>query len=398
MKQIKIILFLLLVLMAGCQTKPLDHIPQEAIPDEAESLSRDVQIQLTRAYPNLSFTRPLEYRTAGDGEENFFVVEKAGKIMMFANAPDVDSAEVFLDITNVVDSSASEKGLLGLAFHPDYKNNGLFYVNYTTQNSTVIARYQTESNHPNRAVASSGEIILSFPQPYNNHNGGQIEFGPDGYLYIATGDGGLGGDPQNNAQNLGNLLGKILRIDVDHPDTEIAYGIPNDNPFAQNMQGYREEIYAYGLRNPWKFSFDLQRGWLWAADVGQDKVEEINLIEKGGNYGWNRMEGSVGYLQPEQHVGDDLILPVWEYNHPVGNSITGGYVYYGSGIPALNGAYVYGDFGTGAIWALWLDDDLRPENRLLLETDLRISSFGVDGDNELYVVDYRGEIYKITQF
>jgi glucose/arabinose dehydrogenase len=287
--------------------------------------------------------------------------------------------------------------LLGLAFHPDYKNNGLFYVNYTDQNSTVIARYQVDRDQPNRAVAGSGEPILSFTQPYNNHNGGKIEFGPDGYLYIATGDGGSAGDPQNNAQNLGSLLGKILRIDVDNPDNGRAYGIPGDNPFAGNKQSYREEIYAYGLRNPWKFSFDSERGWLWAADVGQNRVEEINLIVKGGNYGWNRMEGSQGYPRPEQYDGEGLVFPVWEYKHPVGNSVTGGYAYYGDGIPALKGAYIYGDFGTGAIWALWLNDDQTPNNQLLLETNLQISSFGVDWDNELYVVDYKGKIYKITQ-
>jgi glucose/arabinose dehydrogenase len=413
MRRFTAVLFLSLALLlsAGCRMQP--QAPSQAPPaleqpspapsdpappDEAPPpLSRDFEVQLTLAYPQLSFVRPLEYRTAGDGGENIFVVEKGGRILVFPNTADADSAEIFLDLSGLVDSSSYEKGLLGMAFHPDYQDNGFFYVNYTAQNRTFVARYQTERGHPDRAAADSGVIILSFAQPYDNHNGGQIEFGPDGYLYIATGDGGLAGDPQNNAQNLGNLLGKILRIDVDNPDEERPYGIPGDNPFAQNTQGHREEIYAYGLRNPWKFSFDPQRGWLWAADVGQDRVEEINLIERGGNYGWNRMEGSLGYPRPEQYDPEGLVLPVWEYEHPVGNSITGGYVYYGEAIPALRGAYVYGDFGTGALWALWLDDGMTPDNRLLLQTDLRISSLGLDGDNELYVVDYQGGIYKITQ-
>jgi glucose/arabinose dehydrogenase len=245
-------------------------------------------------------------------------------------------------------------------------------------------------------LADSGQIILSFPQPYANHNGGHMAFGEDGFLYIATGDGGSKGDPQNNAQNLSNLLGKILRIDVDRPGAGKHYGIPADNPFAGNTQGFREEIFAYGLRNPWKFSFDRQGGRLWAADVGQDKVEEINLIEKGKNYGWNLMEASRYYSAREDVTQEGLVLPVWEYEHQLGKSITGGAVYYGDDILALKGAYIYGDFVSGRIWALWLDNDLKVDNRQLLDTELRISSFGVDGNNEIYVVDYQGKIYKLV--
>ncbi len=356
-----------------------------------------VRVTLVEAYPNLTFDQPLEYRVAGDGSNRVFVVEKPGRILVFPNDSQVEDAEVFLDVTSLVDSNASEKGLLGLAFHPDYQQNGLFYINYTDRNSTVIARYRVDPANPNGALPDSASILLSFPQPYENHNGGRLDFGFDGYLYIATGDGGSAGDPQNNAQNRGSLLGKILRIDVDNPAENLAYGIPADNPFAGNTQGWREEIYAYGLRNPWKFSFDQQRGWLWAADVGQDRVEEINIIKNGENYGWRIMEGSLCYPADADCDREGLILPVWEYEHPTGRSVTGGYVYYGSAVPGLYGAYVYGDFETGLLWALWLDASQTVlENRLLLNTGLNISSFGLDQNNELYVVDFNGSIYRIA--
>lgn len=377
-------------------------------PPAEGSLARDVEVTLADAYSQLSFRQPLEYLHAGDGSDRVFVVEKPGRILTFPNNAQVASAKVFLDLREIVDAGASEKGLLGLAFHPDYRNNGLFYVNYTTQNGTVVARYRTDPDNPEQALANSGETLLSFSQPYSNHNGGRLAFGKDGFLYIATGDGGSGGDPQNNAQNRSNLLGKILRIDVDNPNPGARYGIPQDNPFAGNTQSFREEIYAYGLRNPWKFSFDAERGWLWAADVGQDRIEEINLIEKGKNYGWNLMEGSKPFKNVDGINQDEVTYPVWEYEHPLGNSITGGYVYYGDAIPALKGAYIYGDFVSGKIWALWLDQDddgdsngkpdsLKPDNRLLLETDLLISSFGVDQNNEIYVVDYQGKIYRLEE-
>ncbi len=356
-----------------------------------------VNVSLIEAYPHLTFDQPLEYRIAGDGSDRVFIVEKPGRILVFPNDPNAESAEVFLDVTALVDSNASEKGLLGLAFHPDYQNNGYFFINYTDRNNTIIARYQTDPSNPNRALPNSASILLSFPQPYENHNGGRLDFGPDGYLYIATGDGGSAGDPQNNAQNRSNLLGKILRIDVDNPAENRPYGIPADNPFAGNTQGWREEIFAYGLRNPWKFSFDQKRGWLWAADVGQNRVEEIDIIENGANYGWRIMEGSLCYPASSDCNKEGLTLPVWEYEHPIGNAITGGYVYYGNEVPGLDGAYIYGDFGTGLIWALWLDSSRKvQDNRLLLDTDLNISSFGLDQSNEIYVVDFNGRIYKLV--
>ncbi|NLC43487.1 MAG: PQQ-dependent sugar dehydrogenase [Clostridiales bacterium] len=371
--------------------------PTESEEPFGEDYSREVKIVLTEAYPLLSFNSPLEFVHAVDDSDRIFVVEKDGRILVFSNNPEADEAKVFLDLTAKVDNRASEKGLLGLAFHPDYTRNGYFFVNYTDREGTVIARYKVEQNDPDMGLADSEEVLLTFSQPYNNHNGGRIEFGKDGHLYIATGDGGSGGDPQNNSQNRSNLLGKILRIDVDNPKQGALYGIPADNPFVGNDQGFREEIYAYGLRNPWKFSFDYHRNWLWAADVGQNKIEEINIIKKGENYGWNIMEGSQIYSSQVGVNQEDLVLPVWEYEHPIGKSITGGFVYYGDEIPGLRGAYVYGDFVTGMIWALWLDEDLSADNRLLLETDLMISSFGLDQNNEMYVVDFNGKIYRLSQ-
>ncbi len=392
------LMLVLLVSMVGCQPTDTSNNPNPgaAAPETEQAPSGDVKVTLTEAYPQLSFRQPLEFCQAGDNSDRVFVVEKGGRILVFPNDPQVQTARVFLDLTGLVDSGASEKGLLGLAFHPQYQSNGFFYVNYTDRNSTVIARYQADPANPDQGLTDSGETVLSFSQPYANHNGGHLAFGDDGYLYIATGDGGSAGDPQNNAQDPRSFLGKILRIDVDHPSADRPYGIPADNPFLGNTQGAREEIYAYGLRNPWKFSFDQERDRLWAADVGQNKVEEIDLIEKGANYGWNRMEGSLCYPEPANCNQEGLVPPVWEYQHPLGNSVTGGYVYYGEQITALKGAYVYGDFASGMIWALWLDDNLKADNRILLDTGLQISSFGVDQQQELYVIDYQGKLYKLT--
>ncbi|NPV89291.1 MAG: glucose sorbosone dehydrogenase [Firmicutes bacterium] len=398
MRVLKIFFLTLLpILMVGCSPAT----PQGSGPDPGAGTGTEtpatVSIKLVEAYPGLSFDQPLDYRHAGDDIDRVFVVEKTGRILVFQNDPQVQAARVFLDLTGLVDSRASEKGLLGLAFHPDYKHNRYFYVNYTDSSGTVIARYQTDPADPNRGLPDSAKVLLAFPQPYSNHNGGNLAFGPDGYLYIATGDGGSQGDPQKNAQNRGSLLGKILRIDVDKPGADKPYSIPGDNPFFGNTQGFREEVYAYGLRNPWRFSFDRERGWLWAADVGQNKIEEIDIIQKGANYGWNLMEGSQRYSASADFDKTGLTLPVWEYEHSLGNSVTGGYVYYGSKTPSLKGAYIYGDFGSGMIWALRLGTDLKPDNRLLIDSKLNISSFGVDQNNELYIVDYSGKIYRLLE-
>ncbi|MCL5985508.1 MAG: PQQ-dependent sugar dehydrogenase [Actinobacteria bacterium] len=323
-------------------------------------------------------------------------MEQGGSIYVINNSSN-PKAELFLDISDRVDDSSNEMGLLGLAFHPAFKTNGQFFVNYTTSDSTVVSRFVVDSENPVIADKTSEEVLLTFPQPYSNHNGGQIAFGPDdSYLYIATGDGGSGGDPHGNAQNRKTLLGKILRIDVDEKDSGLNYAIPTDNPFAGNKEGYREEIYAYGLRNPWRFSFDQPTNRLWAADVGQDRVEEIDIIEKGKNYGWNIMEGSLCFKPPTGCDQTGLELPVYEYQHPLGESIIGGYVYRGNNLSVLQGIYVYSDYVTGIIWGLLYDEGKETQNFTLAKTDLNITSFGIDEDDELYFTAFDGKIYRLT--
>jgi glucose/arabinose dehydrogenase len=348
------------------------------------------------AFEDIVFTRPLDIQNAGDGSGRIFVVEQRGRIFSIdKNLP--ESAQLFLNIEDRVNDGASEMGLLGLAFHPDFIENGYFYLNYTDNEGTVISRYSVSRENPNQADAESEFVIMKFNQPYTNHNGGQIAFGPDdGYLYIATGDGGSSGDPQNNSQNLKTLLGKILRIDIDNQDEGFNYSIPPDNPFADNTEGYRQEIYAYGLRNPWRFSFDPKTGTLWAADVGQNKIEEINIIEKGKNYGWNIMEGSTCFNPPTGCDTSGLELPIYEYEHPIGRSVTGGYVYRGAKLPIIYGAYLYADYVTGIIWGLWYEETQEIENYILVETGLMISSFGVDEENELYLSAFDGKIYHLS--
>ena len=287
---------------------------------------------------------------------------------------------------------AANKDFSVLLSIPTTRINGYFYVDYVADNPlrTVIARYSVSPNNPNQALENSELVLLEVNQPFSNHKGGQIAFGDDGYLYIGLGDGGSGGDPFGNAQNRSTLLGKILRINVDSPSQGRNYSIPPDNPYSGNALGYKEEIYAYGFRNPWRFSFDSPTGRLWVADVGQDQREEIDLVEKGKNYGWNIMEGTLTYSGGSQ-VG--LELPVWEYSHAEGIAVIGGYVYHGSTLTGLNSKYIYGDYGSGKIWALQYDGVTVPVNTLLADTDLNISSFGVDEKNELYFCSLSGKIY-----
>jgi len=354
------------------------------------------QYPIENAFPNLSFTRPVDLQHAGDGSDRLFVVEQDGRILVFDNDPAVSGTDLFLDIRPRVDDRGNEEGLLGLAFHPDYAENGYFYVNYTASNPerTVISRFEVSQSNPDAADVGSETVLLEFSQPFSNHNGGQVAFGPDGFLYIATGDGGSGGDPQNNAQNRSNLLGKILRIDVDNPQGGNAYGIPEDNPFDGNSEGYAEEIYAYGLRNPWRFSFDAETGRLWAADVGQNRFEEVDIIENGKNYGWRIMEGFSCFNPPSGCDQTGLTLPVIEYSHDLGSSITGGYVYRGSSVPALQGQYIYADFVSGRIWGLTYNGPNDVENELLLNSKQNIASFGTDADEELYICTFGGSIFR----
>jgi glucose/arabinose dehydrogenase len=349
----------------------------------------DVEI----AFTNLNFYYPVGLYDPNDDTNRLFVVEQAGKIFVFDNEKETATKDLFLDIGTRI-STGGERGLLGLAFHPNYKENGYFYVDYTDKNGdTIISRFIVDENNPNLADINSEYIILKVDQPYSNHNGGQIAFGPDGYLYIGLGDGGAGGDPDGNGQNIMTLLGSILRIDV---DVGIPYSIPEDSPFKDNNQGYREEIYAYGLRNPWRFSFDFETNTLWTADVGQNSWEEIDIIESGKNYGWNIMEGNHCYSSQNcDQTG--LEAPMYEYNHGEGNSITGGFVYRGSKLTALVGKYIYADYGSGKIWSLDYSPGIDVINIELVDTNLQIPSFGIDSDGELYICAFDGKIYRITE-
>jgi glucose/arabinose dehydrogenase len=326
---------------------------------------------------------PVFVTHAGDRSGRLFVIEQPGRIRIVANGTLAPAP--FLDISSRV-LSGGERGLLGLAFHPAYARNGRYFVNYTRRpdHFTVIAEYRVSSD-PN--VSERAErVVLVIEQPsYTNHKGGMIAFGADGFLYIGMGDGGSGGDPQNRAQNPQELLGKMLRIDVNRGS---PYAIPPDNPFVGG--GGRAEIWALGLRNPWRFSFDRQTRELWAGDVGQGAWEEIDVIRRGGNYGWRIMEGAHCY-DPPQCDRQGLELPVAEYAHDSGRcSVTGGYVYRGTAIPRLAGMYVYGDYCSGEIFGL-----RGATRRVLLDTNLRISSFGEDQAGEVYVVDYEGGVYRL---
>jgi glucose/arabinose dehydrogenase len=330
---------------------------------------------------------PVGVTHAGDGSGRLFIVEQAGRILIHDGAQVLPSP--FLDVSALV-SCCDERGLLGLAFHPSYAVNGLFYVDYTnTAGDTVIARYRV-SGDPNLADPTSAQILLTVAQPFANHNGGQLGFGPDGFLYIALGDGGDGGDPGNRAQNLGTLLGKILRIDVDGAS---PYAIPATNPF-RTTPGARSEIWAYGLRNPWRFSFDRQMGDLFIADVGQNAREEVNFqpaASPGGeNYGWRRMEGTLCFNPPSSCNDGTLTLPILEYDHlssPRNCSITGGYRYRGGRFPQMAGRYVYGDFCSGRIWSGIQNGQAWSASELVV-TGLSITSFGEDEGGELYVVHH----------
>jgi glucose/arabinose dehydrogenase len=337
--------------------------------------------------------QPVALTHAGD--TRLFITEQIGTVRIY-DALGLRAAP-FLDIRSIV-LAEGERGLLSVAFHPQYRNNGIFFVYYTNQNGdNNLARYKVTSD-PDRADAASGAVLLTIPHPtFANHNGGQLQFGPDGFLYIGTGDGGSGGDPNNNAQNLNQLLGKILRIDVDHGS---PYAIPSSNPFA-TRPGARGEIWAYGVRNPWRFSFDRITGDLWIGDVGQDAFEEVDFQAAtsigGENYGWRKMEGQHCYNPSSNCVDAGVVFPLLEYSHAGGAcSISGGYRYRGTQIPSLKGAYLYGDYCTGTISKAeqsgtnWLSSTL-------FATTLRISAFGEDLSGELYVMDVaKGIVYKIA--
>jgi glucose/arabinose dehydrogenase len=390
-----IILFAAIGMLISCKS----NNPVE--PDNNNPPPQLGKYSIVQAFPNIAaITNPVELTAPNDGTNRIFVVSVKGAIHVFANDAGTSTKNVFLDITSKV-ASGGELGLLGLAFSPNFKTDGYFYINYTRRNpslETVIARYKVSGGNPNQADAPSEQILLTYAQPFDNHKGGKLAFGNDGYLYIAVGDGGSGGDPNKNGQNTKALLGKILRIDVSKAGTGTPYAIPADNPFKGNTTGLREEIFAYGMRNPWRFSIDHTTGMLWAADVGQDKTEEIDIIEKGGNYGWNTMEGNDCY----NNTGCDktgLSLPILSYAHgTLGASITGGYVSRDKNLPGLNGRYVYGDYVSGNIWALTYADKKAVNNDLIGKVSGgTLSSFGEDSNSNLYILNYTdGKIYKLV--
>lgn len=344
------------------------------------------------------FNQPTAMANAGDGSDVLYIVEKPGTVRKLVDSERVE--EPFLDITDRVGSSGYEQGLLGIAFPPDYEDSRVFFVDYTDLNgNTVVSRFTVGDNDV--ADAASEQVILTQEQPYPNHNGGQLQFGPDGYLYIGLGDGGSGGDPQGNGQRLDTWLGKILRIDVDPtivPAGE-AYAIPEDNPLV-GEEGALPEIFAYGLRNPWRFSFDAETGDMLIADVGQDQIEEINLLpinpDGAVNFGWNVMEGSTCYLNPNCDASM-FTLPVMEYTHDEGGcSVTGGEVYYGENLPDIYGTYIFADFCSGFVWQGVRGDDGTWTMSAPVESGLSISSFGVDEQGEVYVLDLEsGIVYRL---
>lgn len=339
------------------------------------------------------FRRPL-YLTAapGDTADRLFVVEQDGTIVTVRDGRRQEP--LFLDIRDRVNARANEQGLLSVAFDPDFVTNGTFYVYYTdSRGATVVARYRLAPNNPAVADPGSEEIILRVEQPYSNHNGGLVLFGPDGYLYIGLGDGGSGGDPQGHGQDPRTLLGTILRVDVRRGPT---YVVPPDNPFV-GQSDRRPEIWAYGLRNPWRFSFDRLTGDLYIADVGQNALEEVSFQPAsstgGENYGWKVYEGSALFQGPPRA---GLTPPISEYGREEGCSVTGGYVYRGRQLPALVGNYLFGDFCTGFVWALTPQADGSWARTLLFDSNAQITSFGEDADGEVYVVDRQGTIYRVT--
>jgi glucose/arabinose dehydrogenase len=340
-------------------------------------------------------TAPVDLQNPNDGSGRLFVVEQQGVIRIVTNNSLVSTP--FLDIHNQVDFGG-EKGLLGLAFHPSYSQNRRFFVNYdrvvSGQMQTVISEFQTSASNPNQADPTSERILFTVDQPFPNHKGGQLAFGPDGLLYIGLGDGGSAGDPLGNAQNLQTLLGKMLRIDVDHLSPGLPYAIPSDNPFLNGTD--RGEIWAYGFRNPWRFSFDPADGRLFVGDVGQDKFEEIDILQKGGNFGWNIMEGLHCFKPATGCNMAGLILPIAEYDHSEGDAVIGGYVYRGTAIPQLVGTYLLSDFQTGTIWGLKENPPGTFTRSQLVATGKNISSFGRDEAGELYVLDYNGTLLRIV--
>ena len=388
------ILCCLAVLLIACPTIFFARAYPAPTPGVSqEKIDAITAVQLQNVLTGLSNT--VYVTNSHDGTNRLFVIEKVGRIRVAQ--PGAATTTVFMDISSRVLSSGNEQGLLGLAFHPQYIVNGRFFVYYNRpgDGAIVIAEYRVLSSNPNAGNSASEIVLLTIPHPTNtNHNGGMIEFGPDGFLYAGVGDGGSANDPPNNAQNINALLGKILRIDVDHPNGSIPYSSPPDNPFFGSTAG-ADEIYAIGMRNPWRYSFDRGTGALYVGDVGQGAREEIDIVTRGGNYGWRVMEGMI--CNPSFNGGvctppAGSTLPIWDYTHAAGRcSITGGYVYRGSRLTVPTGSYIFADYCTGEIWQL-----LSGSQTLLIDTSLNVPSFGEDEAGEIYVVGQSGTIARLT--
>jgi glucose/arabinose dehydrogenase len=369
-------------------------------------------VTFENAFPKLSIERPIFLTFPPDGTNRIAVISQFGSVLVFPNDPDVEEPSEMLNIRKKVsyEDSSNEDGLLGLAFHPRFKDNRQFFVYYTTkEHVNVLSRFTMSADDSNRAEpASEVEIFRSPRKPSGNHNGGTLIFGPDGYLYIALGDGGPINDPNGNGQNVETVLGKILRIDVDHQDPGLNYAIPKDNPFVDES-GARGEIWALGLRNVWRMAFDRPTNRLWAGDVGEDTWEEIDVIERGGNYGWNTFEGFHKFIPkgqppptPPAHVVGKLTEPIFAYNHSIGNCIVGGAVYRGKKVPDLVGAYLFADYVTGHVYALRYDE--RSGSAISVQAihgppgraDMPVFSFGEDESGELYFMTSAGVINRFV--
>jgi len=396
------LLALVLVPVVGSQLT-LAGAPREVIvsgrPPSGEDFdATKIRIWFSRVARNLS--NPVFITHSGDGSGRLYIVEKGGRIRILQNG--TLRSTPFLNLSAKV-SGGSEQGLLGLAFHPSYVDNGKFYVNYTnTSGDTVIAQYTRSTANPNVANPT-GSTLLTIDQPYSNHNGGMLAFGPDRYLYVGMGDGGSSGDPGNRAQNLNTMLGKILRIDVDNVAGGKKYAIPPGNPFA-GVSGL-DEIWSFGLRNPWRFSFDRRTGDMWIGDVGQNRYEEINRSPavngvdagKGLNYGWRVLEGNACFNPSSGCNKAGKVPPMAVYSHSAGCSVTGGYVYRGLAYRGLVGGYVFGDFCSGRIWTLRAHGPAAQAPVLMADTKLSISSFGEGTDGTIYVTDLAsGDIWAIV--
>lgn len=369
-----------------------------------DGIEKTTNVKVVRVLDHVEITRPIVVTHAGDGSDRLFIASQYGTIYSLDAPYSENDPEEFLDIQERVtyNDRQNEEGFLGMAFHPKFKSNGLFYVYYTTTaepHVSIVSQFSVKKDDPSQADPGSEIEVMRIPQPFWNHNGGTIKFGQDGCLYIALGDGGAGNDPMGNGQNLETWLGAILRIDVDKKADGKGYSVPKDNPFV-GRDDAQPEIWAYGLRNVWRMSFDRKTGVCWVGDVGQDVWEEVNIIVKGGNYGWNLREGRHQFKESGVDASDKYVEPIYEYDHEVGKSITGGVVYRGKKLPELEGVYLYGDYVSGKIWGLGYNFDKKQVSaHYTFETEgpIAVITFGDDEAGEVYLTDAAGRIFSFAK-